>query len=158
MSADHLQLLLGCRPFEVNRDNQRIFLKVAYPIRQFSACSGLSRSLKAYEHEHRGRWAGKLQLFCIVAQDVCKFIPHNFCDMLGRIEAIEHLLIQSFFFNLGLKVFDDFVIHIGFEKGHAQHFQSFGHIALGDLPLTTQELHDFLQSVGQLIEHCILSL
>ena len=148
LAGDHLELVLSGRPFQVERDEKRVFLEGEAPLGQLAAGCRFSGALETDHHKNGRGLAGEAQGFGLLAENGGQFIAEDLDHLLGRSEAIHHFLVQGFGLDLLDELFDDFIIDVGLEEGQTDHPQGLGHVLLGDRAFPPDELQDLLEPGG----------
>ena len=151
--GDDPELVLGGRPLQVERNEQRVAALAAGPGGDLPARRRLAASLQPDEHEDRRRRPGEAEGLLGRAEDVGQLVADDLHDLLGGREAVEDGLVEGPDLDPRLEVLDHLVVDVGLEEGHPDHLQGFAHVFFGDLALALEELDRLLDPVGQLVEH-----
>ena len=135
--AQHLQLLDGRGTVHVAGRQHRppaLLLKIAG---QLGAGSGLAGALKAGHQDHRGPPAGVGDLGGIIAHQAGHLLVYDLDDLLSRGQALHDLSADGPFLYRRHKILYNFIIYVGFQKGHPHFPHRVIHVLLGKLALAS---------------------
>src|SRR5215203_570692 len=150
--AHLLQLLDGGGALKVARHQQRMLAALFQALGDLAGGGRLARALEAAEHEHR-RPAVEAQLGALLAEQGGELVAHDLDHLLGRREALEHLLAQRALAHPLDEGLDHPEVDVGLEQRHPDLAQRRVE-GLGRDPALALELaEDVLELILQTVEH-----
>ena len=157
LAGDGLELVDGSRAIDVGRHEQRTTPLGLEPARELAAEGGLARALQAQDHDGGHTLLGQLQLGGLAAEQGLQLLVDDLDDLLGRIEALEHVLAQRLLPHARHQGPGDAVVDVGLEQRHAHLAQRFLDVLLGQPRLAGQLAHGPFESPGEILEHGALA-
>gem|GEM_PF-6377551 len=148
-----LELLDGRRALGVRRHQIGVAALLFEHKGQLAAGGGLARALQAHHHEHVGGLAAQVQWFGLAAHEGAQLVSHDLDDLLGRGEALHHLLAHGAVLDLGDELLGDLVVDVGFQQGQAHLSQGLGDVALRELAVALEPLESQGQPIAEVVKH-----
>ena len=115
----------------------------------------LPRALQSDEHDHR-RTVVQVESDPLGPHQFGEGVAHDLNQLLGRGEALQHLLPDRTGADLPDQILDHLVVDVGLEQREPDLAQPGIHVLLRQLPLSAQAGEDPAQPLGQRIEHLTL--
>ncbi len=149
----NLELLDGGRPVHVRADQQRLVPLLLEVHRELPRGRRLALALQAHQHHYRRRPVGLPQALVLLAHQFDQFVVHYLHDLLAGMDALQHLLTDGGFLHIGHELLDDLVVHIRFEKGHADFLHGVLHVLFGQAALPANVLEGRFKLLCQALKH-----
>ena len=119
LRADHLQLLDGGGTVDVAGGQQRLFALLLQVVGQLSGHGGLTGALQAAQHINGGHGGRPGQPGVLGAHQGRHFLADDLHHLLGRGQAVQHLLAHAALGDFFAEILDHQVVDVGLQKGHA---------------------------------------
>ena len=149
----HGELIDGRGPIHVGRHQIRPHLALAQEIGNFPGRRGLTRTLKAHQHDDGGFLPLQIQLGGLAAQERNQLVVHDLDDLLRGADALDDFLSEAFAAHILHKVLNDLEINVGFQERETHLAQAGLNVFLGQLALSAQIAEGGRKSVGKIFEH-----
>ena len=153
LAAEHFKLFDGRRTVDVAGHQKRAFGFLAFELLGYLAREGgFARTLESRHEDHRGV-ARKIDLRCLAAHEPGEFVVDNLHHHLAGFDGCQHVLSERFLLYGVSEVLGHFIVYVGVKQRAAYVFKRFGHIYLGDLALSLQELEASFESFAKIFKH-----
>src|SRR6185369_10737125 len=104
-------------------------------------------------HEDAGGAAAEIQRRVLRPEQADELVIDDFDDLLAGLDALDDFLAERLLAHAIDEVAGDLEIDVCLEQRHAHLAQGIAHVGLGDFAEAAKVLENFLQLVGQAVEH-----
>src|SRR5665213_2287437 len=158
LAGQHPQLLDGGGTLEVGTHQERVAALLFEPAGQLGRCRGLARALESGQQDDRRGSAGVPDLEGLPPEDGDQFLVDDLDDLLARAQALGEFEPQAAVAHRRGELADHADLDVGLEEGGADLAEDLVDIGLGQPSSAPESAEDAVESVGQALEHGVLSL